>query len=181
MTAQTKDDINLLPQKGFETSTAGRVLAWVLSTFRIIVIFTELIVMSAFLLRFWLDAQNSDLGDEIDEKQAVLAASLSSEKEFKDNQKRLGVYKEFTSRKYSYNQVLKEITKSFPGNVFLTSIDLAEDKIELDAVSSTERDIQQTIVNLSGKTIFKEVKLLDASTDKGNPSLIKFKLEILIN
>ena len=49
-----KEEINLLPQKGFEATTAGRILAWILSTFRIIVIITELLVMVAFLSRFWL-------------------------------------------------------------------------------------------------------------------------------
>ena len=81
-----KEEINLLPQKGFASTTAGRILAWILSTFRIIVIVTEIIVMVAFLSRFWLDAQNTDLDEEITQKQALIAASLGFEKRFKQTQ-----------------------------------------------------------------------------------------------
>ena len=64
MSAHKKQQVNLLPEKGFTSTTTGRVLTWILSTFRIIVIVTEIIVMIAFLSRFWLDAQNTDLSEE---------------------------------------------------------------------------------------------------------------------
>ena len=60
-----KKNINLLPKEEFDASVVGRLLRWAMGTFRIIVIITEMIVMAAFLSRFWLDAQNSDLNDEI--------------------------------------------------------------------------------------------------------------------
>ena len=66
MAARKKSSrINLLPQEEFAASTLGRILAWILSTFRILVIMTELIVILAFLSRFWLDARTTDLNEEI--------------------------------------------------------------------------------------------------------------------
>ena len=85
---RNKNQINLLPSRGLGSSTAGRVLSWILSTFRIIVIVTEIIVMVAFLSRFWLDAQNTDITEEMTQKQAVLAASLDFERKFKETKEK---------------------------------------------------------------------------------------------
>src|SRR3989304_5055627 len=98
MAAHKKEEqINLLPEKGFEQTTTGRILTWILSSFRIIVIVTEIIVMIAFLSRFWLDAQNTDLTEELQQKQAVLSASKAFDAEFKDTQKRLKVFTDLTA------------------------------------------------------------------------------------
>jgi hypothetical protein len=121
MAARKKEEINLLPQRGFESTTTGRILAWVLSSFRIIVIVTEIIVMVAFLSRFWLDAQNTDLTEELDRKQAVLASSLNFEKEFKDTQKRLEIYSDLTSYKLPKATIASTISQLLPPDIFLTS------------------------------------------------------------
>jgi len=78
--------INLLPQEEFEASTIGRVLKWATGTFRIIVIITEMVVMAAFLSRFWLDAQNSDLTDSIKIRSAQISAQGDLEKRFREIQ-----------------------------------------------------------------------------------------------
>ena len=73
MAARKKNkEINLLPQEQFAASTTGRVLAWVLSTFRMIVILTEMIVIIAFLSRFWLDIKSNDLTDEVDNQKKIV-------------------------------------------------------------------------------------------------------------
>lgn len=180
MSAQKKEEINLIPQKGSELTTAGRILGWLLSTFRIIVILTELIVMTAFLSRFWLDAQNSDLSDEIEQKQAILMAFSDFEREFKDTQKRLKIYSDYTSKKYLISDLLTKITRTIPKDAFLTSINLSENKIHLEAITQDEKSIQQTVSNLSTIDIFKEVNLLGIETDKENVMTLKFNLEILI-
>jgi len=45
-----------------------------MGSFRIIVIVTEIIVMGAFLSRFWLDAQNSELDSSIKIASAQITA-----------------------------------------------------------------------------------------------------------
>ena len=81
--------INLLPQEEFANSTIGRVFTWAMSTFRIIVIGMEMVVMVAFLSRFWLDAINVDLNDIIKQRSAVIAAQSYFEKAFRDLQTRV--------------------------------------------------------------------------------------------
>ena len=79
--------INLLPKEEFAASTWGRILTWLLSTFRIIVIFTEVIVMAVFLSRFWLDAKANDLNELLRKNQAILKTTTEFENEFRDIQK----------------------------------------------------------------------------------------------
>src|SRR3989304_6667942 len=90
--------INLLPQEQFAASTSGRILAWALSTFRIIVIITELVVILAFLSRFFLDAQNADLSEQIEQKSGIVAASSDFEKTFRQTQKKLEIFSVLTDQ-----------------------------------------------------------------------------------
>lgn len=174
-----EDEINLLPQKGFQTSTTGRVLAWILSTFRIIVIVTEMIVMIAFLSRFWFDAQNSDLNEKILHKQAALSALIDFERKFKDVQKRLAIYSSSTKREISNTEVLNLIKNSLPSDVILASITLEKDKIKITGITPSEKSMQQLIVNLSSnQKKFTDVNLTEAGTKPDDPSFILFGIDI---
>ena len=183
MSAQKEEQINLLPQKGFQATTTGRVLAWILSTFRIIVIVTEIIVMVAFLSRFWLDAQNTDLTEEIEEKQAVIAASLGFENKFKNTQDRLKIFSELTEKSGLTAKTINEVRIHLPDDLLLTSVGFSEDSLFLmEGVTPNEKSIQQLIVNLQSTKLFKNVDLEEIETDIESPSLLKFKIaSILLN
>ena len=61
MTARHPVPINLLPKTEFELSFWGRFIKWALSTGRYIIILTELVVIIAFMSRFKLDRDASDV------------------------------------------------------------------------------------------------------------------------
>jgi len=177
MSAQKKEEqINLLPRKGFESSTSGRILAWILSTFRIIVIVTEIIVMVAFLSRFWFDAQNSDLNEKIQQKQAILSASQEFEIRFKDVQKRLEVYKNLTQNKSLNSEIIGIISISTPPDIILDKLSVNSKVLEITGTTPNEASIQQLIVNLADKQKFKEVGLAKTSTSPENPQILIFTI-----
>ncbi len=178
MSAHRKQgQINLLPEASFETTTAGRVLSWVLSSFRIIVIVTEIIVMIAFLSRFWLDAQNTDLNDEIKNKTAVLSASKDFEREFKNIQNKLNVFSKLTENQGIYTDTLSNIVSYLPSDLFLTSITFEGQLIEIEGYSPNEVSIQQLIVNLSSSGKFSDIALSKLETDTKDPILLNFKID----
>ena len=178
MPARKKEEqINLLPQKGFQATTSGRILAWILSTFRIIVIATEVIVMIAFLSRFWFDAQNTDLNEKIEQKQAILVAARDFELRFKDIQKRLKVYSNLTATNNESTNFLSNVTTYTPADVILTKFGVVDDKVEITAVTPNERSIQQFIVNLSSDETLKDVGLSKINTSSLNSSLLLFTIE----
>jgi len=108
--------INLLPKEEFITSNLGKVLHWAMNSFRVIVILTELVVMAAFLSRFWLDAKNTDLTDLIKQKQAVIAASADFEKEFKLTQERLKIFSTVAENQGLASSNLDLVTSYLPVN-----------------------------------------------------------------
>lgn len=180
MPAKKQAKINLLPQKEFETSTLGRLLRWALSSFRIIVIVTEMFVMGAFLSRFWLDAKNSDLNELLDQKKAVIAASAEVEKEFKDNQKRLTIFSKITSQSPS-SETIQTIASFLPPEVSLTSVSLGEKLIQISGSSANEMGIAQFIANLESSKKFKEVGLAQVGSDKENQTRIGFSVKVTLN
>ena len=178
MSARREKEINLLPQKGFESTTAGRVLAWILSTFRVIVIVTEIIVMIAFMSRFWLDAQNTDLNEKISQKVAVLSASQDFESHFKDTQQRLDALSDISSGELVNTNLLKIITKNLPPDVILNNISYANKKVALLGSTPNERSVQQLIVNLDANEEFQNVSFSEAKSSSNDPNILDFKIEL---
>jgi Tfp pilus assembly protein PilN len=168
--------INLLPQKEFEASILGRILKWALSTLRIIVIVTEMLVMSAFLLRFWLDAKNSDLNEAISQKIAVISAYQDVENEFRLAQKKINIFAKLTQEPIK-SEKIKVISQSLPPEISLTSVSLDKDSFQIKGVSGNEQSISQFIVNLESAEEFSQVELVQLDSDKENPFLIIFILK----
>src|SRR3989344_5652085 len=101
--------INLLPQEEFTASTLGRILTWLLSSFRIIVIVSEMVVMGAFVSRFWLDAKNADLSDDIEQKQAVVTSFSDFEQQFRSIQKKLLIFSSLSKSSEAPSQTIETL------------------------------------------------------------------------
>ena len=180
MSAHKKQQVNLLPEKGFTSTTTGRVLTWILSTFRIIVIVTEIIVMIAFLSRFWLDAQNTDLSEEIEQKKAILVASADFEKEFRQTQERLQIYSGLTLNKVQNSSVISQITKLVPDDTILKAIHITGNVWVIDAKTANEISIQQFAVNIDSIENTEKVSITQLSSDNEDPDTLVFKLKFEI-
>jgi len=85
----TKKDISLLPKSPLEGTILGKLFDWLLSVGRYIVIVVDLIVMGAFVSRFWLDKKRIDLADSIRQQQSILESTQEFEAEFRGFQTRL--------------------------------------------------------------------------------------------
>lgn len=173
-----KQQINLIPEVGFENTTFGRILAWILSTFRIIVIITEVIVMGAFLSRFWLDAQNSDLKDKIEEKKSYLVASQSFESEFKDTQKRLEIYSKNSKGSGILTKSLSTIVSFLPTDLSLKTFTFSEEKIDIEGYTPNEKSIQQLIANLQSSDLFEDIGIDEISSALDESNNLMFKVFI---
>ncbi|MBU0572594.1 PilN domain-containing protein [Patescibacteria group bacterium] len=176
-----KNRINLLPQEEFAQSTLGRVLAWLLSSFRVIVIITEVFVMMVFLSRFWLDAKSADLNDLIKQRQAVLVASVDFENEFRGAQKKLSIFSELTAVDKPTTGHLNTTSSLVPPEIVLSSFSFVGDDIKIEGVSPNERGIAQFVANLDASDEFEEVAITQISTDKEIQVLLTFSLKLTLN
>lgn len=179
MSAQKKESsINLLPEQELSGTTRGRLLLWVLSTFRAIVIVTEIIVMIAFVSRFWLDAQNTDLSEEIDAKKKALEATTAFEGEFRKIQNKLLIYGEVTKADIDNGGLLRKLTNYLPPDAVLTKILVNHEggSLEIEGISSNEISVKQYIVNLQSTGDFEEVSLMDIRSDLENVNILVYKI-----
>lgn len=180
MPAKKEPKINLLPQEEFEASTLGRVLNWTLSSFRIIVILTEMVVMLAFLSRFWLDARLTDLNDVIKQKQAVISAQSDFENKFRLLQKKVGIFAAFQKTNQNGSVILSNISSFLPSDISLSTFNQQGSDIEITGTSSSERSIAQLISNLESDSSFNNVSLSSAGVNPDDQSLLVFTIKMSI-
>lgn len=166
--------INLLPSEEFNASTTGRILRWATGTFRIIVIITEMVVMGAFLSRFWLDAQNSNLNNAIKIKSAQIAAQATLEKQFRGVQTKLEVFNQLDKDQRT-SEFTAKITGKVPTSITLSGIVISEGTINVRGVSFSDYDIAQFVANLGGAP-FKSAELTQISSSKDNPGASEFTI-----
>jgi len=170
--------INLLPQEEFANSTVGRVFTWAMSTFRIIVIGMEMVVMIAFLSRFWLDARNVDLNDIIKQRSAVIAAQSDFEKEFRDLQKRVKVFSGITGVEKLPSEQITIITSYIPNDVRLEAINQSGENFQIRGNSFNEISISQFIVNLEKSGNYDKVQVSTLDSDQEEGGLFTFTLSL---
>lgn len=173
-----KNFINLLPQEEFESSTMGRVLHWLLSTFRYLVIVTEMVVIAAFLSRFYFDSVNADLNDEIKQKQTYIEAYLPFEKNFRAVQAKLSIYNQARQNEGKAQDLVELIVSKMPADLYLEEINLGIDgETLIRGASLSERSIQQLVVNLADDPKITSAQLVQVES-RANSAFLIFNIQI---
>ncbi len=167
MAAQKKNHINLLPQEEFESSTIGRILKWLLSTFRYIVIGTEMIVMVAFLSRFWLDARSADLINAINQKQSIISSYSTFENQFRSVQEKLKTFQRFASLNQKASPILTDISSRLPGDIILTNVMLNNSKLQITAQTANSTSASAFVNNLNSSSLLKNMALTSIESKEG--------------
>jgi hypothetical protein len=149
-----KKEISLLPESENPKSFGARFFKWITTTGRFAIIITELIVVSAFISRFWLDRQNSDLSEIARQKQAVLESIVPFETEFDQLQERLSYIKDFYVNQPEYDQQINSLVSSTPQDLFFESFAVSKDQtsklttINTSLIAYKEESIVSFITNL---------------------------------
>jgi hypothetical protein len=167
---KSKNSINLLFKEGFENTASGRVLTWAVSAGRAIVILTEVIVIIAFLSRFWLDRKLTNLNDANDKKKAQVELSLSFENDFRGVQSRLAAYKALNSINFKASGFVDEMGKYLPEDIVLTSIEVTEDNVEVKGKAFTDQGLAIFLKGMNSSDKYTNVGLADISVASGDSS-----------
>ncbi len=169
--------INLLPQEEFDASVLGRMLKWAMGSFRIIVILTEMVVMAAFLSRFWLDAQNSDLDNAIKIASAQISTQSNFEKEFRGIQQKLSIFKQIAANATESGK-LDLISSKIPNDLVLSSVSIQNDIIQVKGTAGSEMGVAQFVTNLKSSPSVKKVDLDSIGSLERNQSLLTFLINV---
>lgn len=168
--------INLLVREGFAHTTAGKVLSWALSAGRTIVIITELVVIVAFLSRFWFDRQLTDLSDRNKVKKAQIEASATFEKDFRSIQSRLLAYKELVNQKTDAAALLRQVANVLPADTVLTEFYFTNQQLTLRGIALTEAGLSGFINGLEKSEKFSKVALDELSLAGADKRSLSFTI-----
>ena len=174
--AALKTAIEFIPQEDWEKTSFGKILRWVLTVGRWIVITTELVVILAFLSRFKLDKDLTELNEKIKEQQAIINASSGFEKEFSFLQKRLSNIEDLRKTQTEGAQVLNQLAELTPVDVRLESISVADKKISLTATALSEGGLATLLQNLKTSPGFTKVIVSKISLETAKEAGINFNL-----
>lgn len=176
MSAPKVKKVNLLIREGFEYTTLGKTLSWLLSAGRTIVILTELVVIIAFLSRFWLDKNLTDLIEQNNRKKTQIQASESFEKEFRSAQDRLIAYQSLNSNRISPNLLLKDFSSHLPADVVLSEYALSKNKLNIKGTALSEAGLAGLLKALEESGKYKDIKLSDIALQTGGQRVIGFTI-----
>lgn len=175
--AARKRDIELLPKEEWEKTPFGRLLKWTLSVGRYIVITTELVVILAFLSRFKLDRDLTNLYEDIKQKQAIVESASGFENEFRFLQKRLVTINELEKEQSATEEVIGELAALMPLDVALNNISVTNKEISLTATALSEQGLASFLNNLKASTKFDKLVLANISSGTERGVGIQFELK----
>jgi len=175
MTAQLKD-INLLPKDKWETGIVGKFLRWALNVGRYVVVFTELIVISAFLFRFGLDRKLTDLNEEMKQKQAVINSYGDLETKFRRLQLQLKTIKEVEEKASKTDEILANISQITPMDTVYSSVNISEEEVALEGQTLSEVGLATLLAKAQTNEMFTGVILDSVSSATDKSQAIDFRM-----
>lgn len=176
-----KRSINLLPRDAFESSTLGIVLEWSLVFGKWAVILTQLVVMGAFLYRFSLDRQLTDLSKQIAKNVAIVKSYEDVERDFVLAQRRISKAKEVLSSQEAILKTVDSIATATPNQVWYDRLSISPEQVSMSAYVSSISGLGQFLNQINSNSRFKGVKIgkIESSSAKG--ALMQFDITISLS
>ena len=140
------------------------------------VIFTELVVIVAFITSLVLDYQKRNLEDEIDQKIQFLDANYDFEKEFRFTQGRLTEINSLLSKQFGSKNVIDRFTPLISSEITISKILISTDSIRIDGSSRSALGLGQTVYAFKNATWLSGVTITNVSTGGNTGGEIKFSL-----
>jgi len=170
-------EINLLPTTEFEKTRLGKFLNWALGLGRWIVIVTELIVILCFLSRFKLDRELIDLGETIQQQQAIIASLEELEKNFRDLQNRLAAISQLEKEQLPATHLLHQLSQVAPADLALEALAVKKNELEISGSILSGASLNRFLKALQEFPQFKKV-ILEEINQPREDKAIEFSLKI---
>ena len=174
MPAAPKISINLLGLEQQEHSPIGRFIGWATTYGRYIMVTTEMIVLVAFLSRFSLDRQLTDLKDEIMQKQDIIVANQDLEAQFRQIQDSLNKMKALLTKQEIPTNTINTLHMLLPSGTYFQSLSINDNKITSQVVSLTVQSFSQFLINLSATKQLSNIEI--GTVDKQTVAGIQYTL-----
>lgn len=160
-----KKEISLLPDEHNSSLLSARIIKWAVTVGRYVIVFTELIVIGAFISRFWLDRKNSDLSEIVRQQKAILESTHAFEEEYILLNNRLTAIKQLYSSQPDYGPGINSLVNSTPREITYKSLTVQKDQnssdvqLELSVFAYQENSIIDFMTNLLLNPTFDSVSV----------------------
>lgn len=161
-----KKEISFLPDSENINSFSARLLNWLTTIGRFVIVLTELVVISAFISRFWLDRKNSDLSEIIRQRKAIIESTQDFQDEYVLLQQRLKYIDKFYKNQPEYPAKIESLVASTPTDISFSKLEISQNPENQDLsasiliVSNKESSIVDYISNLSVNPDIKSVNVV---------------------
>jgi len=169
--------INLLSKEKFERTKIGRMVIWTTTIGRYLVIGTELIVIAAFLSRFYLDRVLTDLNEELNQKQSVIESFSDLENRVETTQQRINLVKKLLAGQMNINQQLTKIGQSTPKSVAFENLSFDSEQVQIDGTALSKQAAASFLSALKTNQNFTNLNVNKLSS-KSNQADVEFSLSI---
>lgn len=171
--------LDLLKSQSDYSKLSSKIIHYLISTGKYILIAVEVIMLTAFFIRFKLDTDLATQQKEINQKKDYIQSLKGSETAIRQTQFKLSTVTSFYENYVEYPQILKEIADQTPSGVkFINvAIETQENKvtIRISAQAQTSNDISNFTQGLKTSQHFKDVNLTTLSVEQ---NIIKFSLNL---
>jgi len=169
MPATADISINLLGNAKQELTPIGRMIAWITTYGRYIMITTEMIVLIAFISRFSLDRQLTDLNDEIQQKQDIIAYNQDLELSFRRTQDSLNKLKVLLEQQMKPTAAVKTLHTLLPSGTYFQNLSISSGRVTSQVTSLTVQSFSQFLLNISATKALQNVEIgtVDKATTLG--------------
>lgn len=178
MTAQ-KTSINLLPKDRFEGTPAGRFIKWSLAAGKYILIFTQLIVIVAFVYRFKLDRNLDTLNEGILQHQDFIVANQELEHQARIIQDQLDILKNIGENQVLMGSTLATLGEITPLEVEFETLSLSQKLITIKGVSLTEVGLATLINEILKNPSFEKVNIRSISSGGFKDPILNFEMSFV--
>ncbi len=175
-----KRSINLLPRDAFESSTVGIVLEWALAFGKWAVILTQLIVMFAFLWRFALDRQMTDLRTAVAKDVAIIGSYNQIERDFILAQKRISFAKTALVDQTTISRAFTLLTQATPAGIWYDHITITPKTLSFTAYASSLGSFGQFLTTLQHTPFFTAVTISQIQDGGAKDAQMQFDVTLTL-
>lgn len=170
-------NIDLLKPQTKPQKLIFNLIKWALSAGRYLIIFVEIIVLAAFLMRFKLDTDIADNKDAINQQLPFIKALQGDESLIRQTQFQLTSLKDLRTKQYNYNQILDKIAAQTPSGVVIGNLELnlsgSNLAMKMTGTAQNNDQVSSLLFGLKTDGGFTDASLASVSLSQG---LINFSI-----
>lgn len=173
--------IDILKPQGEVQPLTTKLIKFLLSTGKYIIIFVEIIVLGAFVSRFKFDSDLQTSTESINSQIPIIQSQKKDEALIKQTRLQLATIRDARQNSYDFASALQKIASLTPSGVKLTTITIDQSTsqimLKINGNANTNTDLSSFVAGLRTDKNFSNVSISSASLEQ---SVIIFSLQASI-